>query len=74
MVKLKSIYTDFDRLPLMLNAGDVAAIMRISRAGAYNLINTKTFPAVKFGKRIVVDKNDLVLWLQQNKRQYIQQH
>ena len=53
-------YKSFDELPLMLSVPEVAAILRISRAGAYELAHTKDFPAIKIGNRIVVPRDKLL--------------
>ena len=36
-----STYTSYDELPLMLSVAEVAAVLGISRAGAYELFHTK---------------------------------
>ena len=48
-----SIYTSYDELPLMLSVTEVAAVLGISRAGAYELVHGNEFPALKIGSRIV---------------------
>ena len=63
----KSEYSDFKNLPLMLDVKDITAILRISKAGAYNLVNTKSFPKILVGKRVLVAKEDLQQWLERNK-------
>lgn len=57
-------YKSFDELPLMLSVPEVAAILRISRAGAYELAHTKDFPAIKIGNRIVVPRDKLLEWIE----------
>ena len=52
-----SIYTSYDELPLMLSVAEVAAVLGISRAGAYELVHGNEFPALKIGSRIVVPKD-----------------
>ena len=52
-----SIYTNYDELPLMLSVAEVAAVLGISRAGAYELAHGNAFPALKIGSRIVVPKD-----------------
>ena len=52
-------YKSFDELPLMLNVVQVAAVLGISRAGAYELVHSEGFPALKIGSRIVVPKDKL---------------
>ena len=57
-------YKSFEELPLMLSVPEVAAILRISRAGAYELVHTKDFPAIKIGNRIVVPRDKLLEWIE----------
>ena len=40
-------YKNYDELPLMLNVVQVAAVLGISRAGAYELVRSEGFPALK---------------------------
>ena len=44
-------YKNFDELPLTLNVVQVAAVLGISRAGAYELVHSEGFPALKIGSR-----------------------
>lgn len=55
-----SIYTSYDELPLMLSVAEVAAVLGISRAGAYELVHGNEFPALKIGSRIVVPKDKVL--------------
>ena len=55
--------TDPGQLPMALNANQVAAALGISRAGAYNLMRSEGFPTLFIGKRMVVPKDKLMLWL-----------
>ena len=50
-------YKNYDELPLMLNVVQVASVLGISRAGAYELVHSEGFPALKIGSRIVVPKD-----------------
>ena len=59
-------YKSFDELPLMLNVVQVAAVLGISRAGAYELVHSEGFPALKIGSRIVVPKDKLREWIDTN--------
>lgn len=36
------------------------------RAGAYQLLNTGTFPTLRIGKRLLVPKDKLIDWIEQN--------
>lgn len=57
------IYTSYDQLPLTLRAEEVAQILSISRAGAYQLFHREDFPCVKLGKRMLVERDKLFAWL-----------
>ena len=56
-------YTNYDQLPLALGAEDVAQVLGISRANAYNLMRSKDFPTLKIGKRMTVPKHKLIEWI-----------
>ena len=53
----------YDQLPVALNANQVAAVLGISRAGAYNLMRSEGFPTLFIGKRMVVPKDKLIAWM-----------
>ena len=59
----KTSYRSYDDLPLMLSVPEVAAILGISRAGAYELVRAEGFPALKIGSRIVVPKEKFLGWI-----------
>ena len=61
-----STYTSYDELPLMLSAAEVAAVLGISRAGAYELARSSGFPALKIGSRIVIPKDKFLAWIDTN--------
>ena len=56
-------YQLFDDLPDILDARQIALALRISRASAYNLLNSADFPTLHIGKRKLVMKTDLIQWL-----------
>ena len=62
---MNSTFTNYDQLPLALSADEVAQVLGISRAGAYTLMHSKGFPVLKVGKRLVVPKDKLLMWLDQ---------
>ena len=45
---------------------EMAAALGISRAGAYELVRTEGFPALKIGSRIVIPKDELQEWVKRN--------
>ena len=59
----QTVYKSYDELPLMLSVPEVAAVLGISRAGAYELVRSDGFPALKIGSRIVVPKDKLIAWV-----------
>ena len=59
-------FRSYEELPLMLSVPEMAAALGISRAGAYELVRTEGFPALKIGSRIVIPKDDLQEWVKRN--------
>ena len=62
----QTIYKSFDELPLMLSVPDVAEVLGISHAGAYELVHAEDFPKLRIGSRIVVPKEELREWIREN--------
>ncbi|WP_306290313.1 helix-turn-helix domain-containing protein [Pseudoflavonifractor phocaeensis] len=48
----------------MLSAPEVAAVLGVSRAGAYELARSKSFPSLSIGSRIVVPKDKFIAWIE----------
>ena len=46
----KSSYKTYDDLPLMLSVPNIAKVLGISRAGAYELAHSREFPSMKVGR------------------------
>ncbi len=63
MTNTTMIATTFDDLPLILNVNDVATIMMISKASAYELVKSNGFPVVRVGRRIKIPKAAFITWL-----------
>ena len=59
------IYNSRDQLPLVMNAEHVAKFLGVSRAGSYQLFHRADFPCVKIGKRMVVEREKLFAWIDQ---------
>ena len=47
----------------MLSVPDIAAVLSISRAGAYELARTNGFPSMTIGSRIIVPKDEFIAWV-----------
>ena len=56
----------FETLPDVMDAKQLAAALQISKAGAYNLLNSPDFPTLRIGGRKLVMKNDLLEWLKRH--------
>ena len=59
----KETFKSYENLPLMLSVPEMAAVLGISRAGAYELARSEGFPALRIGTRIVIPKDKLQEWV-----------
>ena len=60
----KSIYTNYDELPLLLSVKQLVDLMGVSDSTIYELIrDEKDFPVLRIGNRIVVPKEELRKWI-----------
>ena len=62
----QSMYKSFDELPLFLNAETAAKLLGISISSMYELMHEKGFPVLKIGSRLVVPREKLLTWVEQN--------
>jgi len=62
----ESVYKTYEDLPLFLNAEMVSKVLGISTASSYELMHEKGFPVLKIGNRMVVPKEKLIAWVEQN--------
>nr|WP_325294333.1 helix-turn-helix domain-containing protein [uncultured Oscillibacter sp.] len=60
----KKVYKSYEELPLMLTLPDVASVLGVSRAGAYELAYSEGFPVLKVGSRIVIPKDKFLPWIE----------
>lgn len=58
-----SEFISYDELPLFLNAEILAKALRISISSCYELLHEKDFPTLMVGNRMVVPKEDFILWV-----------
>ena len=56
-------YTSFDQVPVVLNANCLATVLGISLSKAYQLMHSNAFPTFRIGSRIVVRKEHLLTWI-----------
>lgn len=60
----QSIYKNRDDMPMFLSVIDVANLLGISRACAYELVREETFPKLKIVQgRIIIPRDRLLEWL-----------
>ena len=59
----ESTFTNYDQLPLFLNANTVAQTLGVSISSAYELMHETGFPALRIGSRIVVPKEKFCRWV-----------
>ena len=52
-----------ENLPDVMDAKQLADVLHISKAGAYNLLNSQDFPTLRIGGRKLVMKQDFLEWL-----------
>ena len=50
----------FETMPDVMDAKQLAQALQISKAGAYNLLNSPDFPTLRIGGRKLVMKNELL--------------
>ena len=56
----------FENLPNVLSAEQLAQVLGISRAGAYQLLHSEGFPTLRIGKRMLVPRDKLAEWIEKN--------
>ena len=55
--------TDIRNLPYSLNAQQVADVLGIAKNSAYTLMHSEGFPTIHIGRRLVVPKEKLLQWM-----------
>lgn len=58
----ESTFTNYDQLPLFLNANTVAQVLGVSISTTYELLNDPGFPTLRVGSRMVVPKEKFIQW------------
>lgn len=62
---MKKEYTEIEQFPILLNATEVAKVLRISRANAYVLMHSKAVNSIRIGKHILLPKKELVRYIEE---------
>ncbi len=61
-------YSDYDSIPLCLDAFDISNILGIPRSDVYFLLHAEGFPTITIGGRMLVRKEKLFNWLELYKK------
>ena len=65
----QSIYKSRDEMPMLLTVMDVANLLGISRASAYELVREDNFPKLKIVQgRTIIPRDRLLEWLDEQTR------
>ena len=65
----KSMYKTREEMPLFLTVMDVANLLGISRASAYELVRQENFPKLKIVQgRTIIPRDRLLEWLDEQTR------
>lgn len=65
----QSIYKSKDEIPMFLTVMDVANLLGISRASAYELVREDNFPKLKIVQgRTIIPRDRLLEWLDEQTR------
>ena len=59
----ESTFTNYDQLPLFLNAKMVAQVLGVSVSSGYELMHNPDFPTLRVGSRMVVPKEQFIQWV-----------
>ena len=59
----RSKYSSFNELPLMLTVQDVADVLGIGLAHAYEVAHRQDFPTITLGSRIIVPRDKFMAWI-----------
>ncbi len=66
---IDNLIKSFDEMPLFLSVEEVSQVFGIGRNSAYNLFKSEGFPKIKIAGQFRVCKDDLMVWLQNQKHQ-----
>ena len=65
----QSMYKNRDEMPMFLTVMDVANLLGISRASAYELVREDNFPKLKIVQgRTIIPRDSLLAWLDEPTR------
>jgi len=59
-------HISIEELPEILSVEELGHILRISRSGAYELARSSDLKVLRVGKRVLIPKKNLMMWIQQH--------
>lgn len=62
-MKIQKKITSFDSLPVIMTVDDVKNVLRVSKPNAYKIMASDAFPKLAVGKRVLVQKEAFLNWL-----------
>ena len=61
----KCKFHSYEELPLMLTVADVADVLGIGLAHAYEVVRRQDFPTLTLGSRIIVPRDKFIRWIEE---------
>lgn len=58
--------------PELLKPVEVMSILRVSRSKLFKLMQTSTFPSIRIGRTLLVEKDSLLSWINNQKNRKFQ--
>ena len=64
----QSSYKSYEDLPLFLNVNDLSKALGIAPSSCYELMHKKDFPSIRIGKRLVVQRETFIEWVDEQSK------
>ncbi|MBQ3256687.1 MAG: helix-turn-helix domain-containing protein [Oscillospiraceae bacterium] len=64
----QSSYKSYEDLPLFLNVNDLSKAIGIAPSSCYELMHEKDFPSIRIGKRLVVQREKFIEWVDEQSK------
>ena len=58
----------YEDLPLFLNVNDLSKALGIAPSSCYELMHEKDFPSIRIGKRLVVQREKFIEWVDEQSK------
>ena len=64
----QSSYKSYEDMPLFLNVNDLSKALGIAPSSCYELMHEKDFPSIRIGKRLVVQREKFIEWVDEQSK------